>query len=259
VICSGGHFTDAASFDSLSAVELSNAIGALFGLQLPALLAFDHPSVDAIAQHISTLVGAHTDGQGRADMDPPVPPGAGTILPVTFCDVDGLQVHRSDDVALDPRAYETFQTDAPLSQPSCLLMWNLVTLATGWLMMPLQVTTAVRVPTSHWEGTRFGAATNVDAVNLVPHARWDVEEPAFIHLSESGQSIHRSRFGGFMDAVDEFDARLFSIADGEANLMDPQQRLLLEVILCFPHILFVCTSAVPRSNQKDSTTGGPCM
>ena len=38
-----------------------------------------------------------------------------------------------------------------------------------------------------------------------------------------------TRFGGFLDAVDGFDAEFFGISPREAASMDPQQRLALEV------------------------------
>lgn len=40
------------------------------------------------------------------------------------------------------------------------------------------------------------------------------------------------RFGGFIDAVDQFDADFFRIAPLEAQLLDPQQRLMLETSWC---------------------------
>lgn len=43
---------NASSFDSLSAVELSNSISSSLGLKLPGTLIFDYPSLALIAQHV---------------------------------------------------------------------------------------------------------------------------------------------------------------------------------------------------------------
>jgi acyl carrier protein len=42
-----------AGLDSLAAVELRNSLQATFGLELPATVTFDHPSIEALAQHIA--------------------------------------------------------------------------------------------------------------------------------------------------------------------------------------------------------------
>ena len=59
----------------------------------------------------------------------------------------------------------------------------------------------------------------VDAVREVPSDRWQVDS------SQSG-----ARWGGFLDAIDRFDAPFFEISPREAVRMDPQQRILLEVV-----------------------------
>jgi myxalamid-type polyketide synthase MxaD len=69
-------------------------------------------------------------------------------------------------------------------------------------------------------------ADGTDAVTEVPPDRWDVDELFDPDTTASGKVS--SRWGGFIDGVDRFDAALFEIAPREAAQMDPQQRLLLE-------------------------------
>ncbi|MFC5718663.1 aminotransferase class I/II-fold pyridoxal phosphate-dependent enzyme [Streptomyces gamaensis] len=77
-------------------------------------------------------------------------------------------------------------------------------------------------------GCRFPGAPDIDsywrllldgrdAIGEVPRERWDAAR------------VDAPPHGGFLDRVDEFDARFFGISAREAERMDPQQRLLLEV------------------------------
>jgi acyl transferase domain-containing protein/acyl carrier protein/NAD(P)-dependent dehydrogenase (short-subunit alcohol dehydrogenase family) len=67
----------------------------------------------------------------------------------------------------------------------------------------------------------------VDAVVEVPPERWQAEQVYDADPGVPGRAY--SKWGGFIDEVDQFDRGFFRISADEALRMDPQQRLLLEV------------------------------
>jgi acyl transferase domain-containing protein len=76
---------------------------------------------------------------------------------------------------------------------------------------------------SFWSMLRDGR----DAVSEVPISRWDSEALYDPDPDVAGKTA--TKWGGFLDQVDEFDPEFFGISPREAVAMDPQQRLLLEV------------------------------
>lgn len=72
-----------------------------------------------------------------------------------------------------------------------------------------------------WRRLREGA----DLVSEIPAERFDWRPVYGDPQREPGKT--NSRWGAFIEGVDEFDAEFFSISPLEAGLMDPQQRLLL--------------------------------
>jgi acyl transferase domain-containing protein/acyl-CoA synthetase (AMP-forming)/AMP-acid ligase II/acyl carrier protein len=74
-----------------------------------------------------------------------------------------------------------------------------------------------------WKLLRDG----LDTITEVPAARWDVERYYDARSSIPGKM--NTRWGGFLEHVDYFDAGFFGISPREARSMDPQQRTVLEV------------------------------
>ncbi len=77
-------------------------------------------------------------------------------------------------------------------------------------------------PSAFWELLTRGG----DAIREVPADRWNVDELYDPDAAKPGKMT--TRWGGFLDSVDAFDAPFFRISPREASRMDPQQRLLME-------------------------------
>ncbi|MDG2305442.1 MAG: type I polyketide synthase [Candidatus Binatia bacterium] len=78
-------------------------------------------------------------------------------------------------------------------------------------------------PEAFWQLLRDGR----DAVSEIPPERWDADE--HYHPDPGTPGKMSTRWGGFLDQVDQFDADFFGISPREARYMDPQHRVVLEV------------------------------
>jgi acyl transferase domain-containing protein len=77
-------------------------------------------------------------------------------------------------------------------------------------------------PASFWRVVSEG----VDAITEIPRDRLDVERFYDPRPATPGRMM--SRFGGYLDHIEDFDPGFFGISPREAQSIDPQQRVLLE-------------------------------
>jgi acyl transferase domain-containing protein len=77
-------------------------------------------------------------------------------------------------------------------------------------------------PGSFWDLLRNG----IDAIAPVPANRWDIDR--FYHPERIPGKII-TRYGGFIEGLDRFDADLFGVSPEDAQRIDPQQKLMLQV------------------------------
>ncbi|HET8681027.1 MAG TPA: beta-ketoacyl synthase N-terminal-like domain-containing protein, partial [Micromonosporaceae bacterium] len=78
-------------------------------------------------------------------------------------------------------------------------------------------------PESFWRLLHDG----VDAIRDMPQDRWDVD--AYFDPDPEAPGKMSTRWGGFLNGIEQFDPAFFGISPWEAANMDPQQRLMLEV------------------------------
>jgi acyl transferase domain-containing protein/surfactin synthase thioesterase subunit len=74
-----------------------------------------------------------------------------------------------------------------------------------------------------WQNLEQG----VNSVTEIPGQRWQLSNFYSPLLQQPNKSI--SKWGGFVQEVDQFDASFFGISPREAIRIDPQQRLMLEL------------------------------
>ncbi|HEY7417668.1 MAG TPA: polyketide synthase, partial [Ktedonobacteraceae bacterium] len=78
-------------------------------------------------------------------------------------------------------------------------------------------------PQAFWQLLKTGKSS----IKEIPRQRWNKD--AFYDPDSTSPGKTTSRWGGYLDQVDQFDWRALRLLPHEAESMDPQHRLLLEV------------------------------
>jgi myxalamid-type polyketide synthase MxaB len=193
-------------FDSLLAVDFKLLLEGRLGLELESTLLFDCPTPAALVEYLLTVYRAKDAtalGQtgARAVASGPLSACAGSTSSSPDCQptADGLR-------EASPRSVEGRGRE-PIAVVG----------------IGCRFPGRVDSPAAFWELLLNGT----DAITEVPPERWDVDAHYSADRSLPGKMY--TRFGGFLEDIDQFDAGFFGISPREAAEMDPQQRILLEV------------------------------
>ena len=122
-----------------------------------------------------------------------------------------------------------------------------------------------------WQNLKQG----IDCIEEVPEHRWDWrafyqaidQETHHSNHQADLQTLgaHKSKWGGFIEGVDEFDPRFFNISPKEAPTIDPQERLFLQHVWMAledagytrERLQHVQTFTPSNSNDKETKSNGP--
>ncbi|RZL00032.1 MAG: SDR family NAD(P)-dependent oxidoreductase, partial [Rubrivivax sp.] len=195
--------------DSMLALEMVGALEQTFG-SLPKTLFFEYQSIDALAtyflethqEQLAQLLGLDKEAaQPKADeaLAPPMPsatpPSRGRSRKASLARLAVPQAPAADQGAIDIA---------------------IIGLSGRYPQ--------ARDLDEYWRNLLQG----VNCVVEVPGERWDYSPYFDAERGKTGKSY--SKWGGFIDGVDEFDPLFFNLSPRDAEVMDPQERLFLQCV-----------------------------
>ncbi|WP_444944874.1 SDR family NAD(P)-dependent oxidoreductase [Microbulbifer sp. ZKSA006] len=196
--------------DSVMVMQLTGEMEKKFG-SLPKTLFFEYQNIDELSGYF--MENFHEELKTQFELNKPSP-AARTIGSVA------LETSYKDDVRgkniraekkLRPRFYQAEAVAEKRSDDIAI------------------IGVSGRYPKAnnineYWENLLAGK----DCIVEVPENRWDHSRYFSEDRSEPGKTY--SKWGGFIDGVDEFDPLFFNISPREAEVIDPQERLFLQTV-----------------------------
>lgn len=176
---------------SMDLLAIVAELGSRLNRKLPATLGFDYPTIHALADF---LENDPVDGE----MDFP----GGDLG--RFC---GIPDHLSGQTLSETMDSDDKHMNDPIAVVG----------------MGCRFPGGCNTPEMFWNFLEAGG----DGITEVPPDRWDVD--AFYDSNPDNPGKMTTRWGGFLDQIDQFDPGFFGISPREAGGIDPQQRLILEV------------------------------
>jgi acyl transferase domain-containing protein/enoyl-CoA hydratase/carnithine racemase/NAD(P)-dependent dehydrogenase (short-subunit alcohol dehydrogenase family)/acyl carrier protein len=200
--------------DSILAMNLTNQLEATFGA-LPKTLFFEYQTIDELADyfvrsHADKLDGLFATATSTIAKAAPAKPAGSSSAPPAAVAMQGQRAGRRNRqrYPIAPASAQP-QPQRPVNEPIAI------------------VGLSGRYPEARdleefWRNLRDGK----DCIVEVPKERWDWRQ--YYSEDKTKEGAHYSKWGGFIEGVDEFDPRFFNIAPREARSIDPQERLFLQ-------------------------------
>ena len=214
--------------DSLMALSVTQRFEQDFGARLPATLLFEYPTAAALAdyaleQHREILEQRFGTGEqlrqqsspGSAPQPPATTQRVAEPAGVPVSSVGNVETRASSAPRL------AAQHDARAAQRSSAAAVEDEDIVIIGIAGRYPLADSVD---ALWENLKAGR----NCVTEIPRARWEAQ--AHYAADADGSERSRSKWGGFIDDVDKFDALFFNVSPKEARSMDPQERLLLETV-----------------------------
>ncbi|WP_433684726.1 SDR family NAD(P)-dependent oxidoreductase [Nocardia sp. CA-119907] len=228
--------------DSILAVKIVERVNARYGITLRPTVVFDHPSVRRLSLRIIAEPSATHPTPFETDAVPPAAERHENVIQPAASEHDEVRAPAAawsgattgndhsapTTVSASARGRAQVQdaaaTDAaPRSAQAGADSRNTA---------PRQTDIAIIGMSGRFPGAADldefwrNLATGHDSVTEVPPARWSVADYFRAGPPTPGRTY--SKWGGFLDDIEQFDPAFFDIVPAEADYMDPQQRLFLE-------------------------------
>ncbi|MEA9588538.1 SDR family NAD(P)-dependent oxidoreductase [Xanthomonas sp. WHRI 10064A] len=233
---------DQYGIDSVDMMKATRELEKTFGA-LPKTLFFQYPTIDELAAYF-----ADRHAGPLTAMVAPITPAASAQAPVQAPakqEIEAVGARRAAHPGTTTDLPDAAQRDRPGALPS--FGDPEVDIAIIGLSGRYPRATDIA---AFWDNLAGG----VDAVGEIPAQRWDWN--AYYRDSDGHRpGAHASKWGGFIDGVDEFDPLFFNISPSEAEIMDPQERLFLQHAWAALEDAGYCRSRLARARRARDTAG----
>lgn len=190
-------------FNSLRAVDFKILLEERLDLRLSSTVLFDCATPQALVNYLLAVRAGVAVNPSEASYQP----AAHAELPANLDELPAAELARLvRQERARVRALEEAQTE-PLAI----------------VAMACRFPGGANSPAAFWQAAEQGR----DCITEVPKDHWDID--AYYDPDPEAPGKIYTRFGGFIDNIDQFDAGFFGISPREARELDPAQRILLEL------------------------------